>query len=150
MRRGGAPRTRWGPLERRRRIGSDIWRERWAVASWQLQPGEKVRVGGRGSAREKDGIPTRRLESGRRTRREGGGGDACGEWRERDADAARAARYRITFACFCSPPLRHTPVRFRLIAMGGLTMTCVNATTVWPDDNNIPSLLSLRPAGKVW
>jgi len=36
-----------------------------------------------------------------------------------EREAARAARYRITFACFCFPALRHTPVRFRLIAMGG-------------------------------
>ena len=36
-----------------------------------------------------------------------------------EREAARSARYRITFACFCFPALRHTPVRFRLIAMGG-------------------------------
>jgi hypothetical protein len=36
-----------------------------------------------------------------------------------EREAARAARYRITFACFFCDAATHTPVHFRLIAMGG-------------------------------
>jgi hypothetical protein len=58
-----------------------------------------------------------------------------------EREAARAARYRITFACFCAKrpaSLRRCDTHTRALSLdrdGGLMMTCVHATTVLPDDS---------------
>jgi hypothetical protein len=52
-----------------------------------------------------------------------------------EREAARAARYRITFACFFCDAATHTHRALSLDRDGGLTMTCVHATTVWRDDS---------------